>query len=260
MNSPSQICNYFCLIHSTDKVRNQLISILEKIARAGSLDSDSSLDIYFRQGFCLYQIPVLLIVHSFRCLLFALTPHTHNKRAPLACRLCSCVLMSETSKQARAKVFNENREDRGQWGGVCFDMVEKSLRGFEARAISSLGCVLHVVLRNNLETVSTQWELGRHRFGLGLDLGFGVGLDVSPTHKTRPDNFRHILHVLSQDESFGGGGYVWSGSEVRVKVKVSESEIARGMVRNSNRLHETPKPILVPHGVWFVRCVKIQPT
>ncbi len=48
-------------------------------------------------------------------------------------------------------------------------------------------------------------------FGLGLDLGFGVGLDVSLAHTTRPENFRHILHLLSQDESILWVGYVWSG-------------------------------------------------
>jgi hypothetical protein len=31
---------------------------------------------------------------------------------------CSCVLMSETLNQARAKALNENRGDRGQWGGL----------------------------------------------------------------------------------------------------------------------------------------------
>ncbi len=56
--------------------------------------------------------------------------------------------------------------------------------------------------------------------------------------------FRDILHLLSQDEHFLGEGYVWSGSEVRVEVKVNESASARDMVRNANRLHETPKPLL----------------
>jgi hypothetical protein len=56
----------------------------------------------------------------------------------------------------------------------------------------------------------TQRELGQALFclGLGLHLGLGVGLELSLAHKTRPDNFHHILH-LSRNESifFGGGEY-----------------------------------------------------
>ncbi len=44
-------------------------------------------------------------------------------------------------------------------------------------------------------------------FGLGLDLGFGVGLDDSPAHKTRPDNFRSQDGIIF----FWGGGLCMVG-------------------------------------------------
>ena len=46
MNSPSQIRNPFCSIRSSDKVRNQSISILEKIARAGSKARENVLKVF----------------------------------------------------------------------------------------------------------------------------------------------------------------------------------------------------------------------
>jgi hypothetical protein len=64
------------------------------------------------------------------------------------------------------------------------------------------------------ERIHSQQTFRTGQVGLGLDLGHGVGLDVSLAHKTRQDNFRHILHSSQDERQEHFGGYVWSGSRL----------------------------------------------